>query len=161
MKNLAVVAAPTDIDSFADGRQLVVLHVRDFRDHVRAARESHFDAVMIPAINQRLDVRRQRVACRGIGDSEARALGAQGQHGGTVVTQTVAAPSVAEIEDAPRPADEPTVAEVIGAPPAADVDETIAMPWRPVFDERDDLGGVLAAETPLLARAFKRTDRPR
>ena len=28
------------------------------------------------------------------------------------------------------------------------------------FDEQDDLGGVLAADSPLLARAFRGTDRP-
>ena len=37
----------------------------------------------------------------------------------------------------------------------------MATPWMPDFDQQDDLGGVLAARSPLLARAFRGTDRPR
>ncbi|MFZ9628627.1 MAG: hypothetical protein ACO3C1_04670 [Ilumatobacteraceae bacterium] len=37
--------------------------------------------------------------------------------------------------------------------------ETPADPWRPVFDQTDDLGGLLTARSPLLARAFGRRDR--
>ncbi len=36
-----------------------------------------------------------------------------------------------------------------------DSDETRAMPWRPVFDDADDLGGLLKADSPLLSRAFR------
>lgn len=55
-----------------------------------------------------------------------------------------------------------TVADVAGASPSDDPDETQAIPWLPELDDdEDDLGGVLAAETPLLARAFRGTDRPR
>ena len=78
----------------------------------------------------------------------------------------------------PRPADRPrarrgrpdadseqlalTVAEVRGEPLADDdPDATVAIPWMPTFDEADDLGGVLAARSPLLARAFRGTDRRR
>lgn len=32
--------------------------------------------------------------------------------------------------------------------------------WKPVFDQSDDLGGLLTAESPLLARAFGRRQRP-
>ena len=54
-----------------------------------------------------------------------------------------------------------TVAEVTGEPSATDdPDATQAIPWMPAFDEQDDLGGVLAADSPLLARAFRGTDRP-
>lgn len=42
-----------------------------------------------------------------------------------------------------------------------DPDATVAIPWMPDFDERDDLDGVLAAQSPLLARAFRGTDRRR
>ena len=35
-----------------------------------------------------------------------------------------------------------------------DPDETEALPWTPVFDQNDDLGGLLAARGPLLSRAF-------
>lgn len=34
-------------------------------------------------------------------------------------------------------------------------------PWQPAFDEDDDLGGLLQVESPLLARAFRGTDRPK
>jgi hypothetical protein len=55
-----------------------------------------------------------------------------------------------------------TVAEVTGEPSATDdPDATQAIPWLPTFDEHDDLDGVLAARSPLLARAFKGTDRKR
>lgn len=57
---------------------------------------------------------------------------------------------------------EPTVAEVTGASVAdEDPDATVAIPWLPTLDDGDDLDGVLAAQSPLLARAFKGTDRPR
>ena len=55
-----------------------------------------------------------------------------------------------------------TVAEVTGEPLADDDPAaTVAIPWMPTFDEADDLGGVLAARSPLLARAFRGTDRRR
>jgi hypothetical protein len=53
-----------------------------------------------------------------------------------------------------------TVAEISGAEPE-DPDATVAMPWMPVFDVRDDLDGLLRAESPLLARAFQGSARPR
>lgn len=34
-------------------------------------------------------------------------------------------------------------------------------PWQPDFDADDDLGGLLEVRSPLLARAFRGTDRPR
>ncbi len=33
-------------------------------------------------------------------------------------------------------------------------------PWTPNFDEADDLDGLLSAQSPLLARAFRTADRP-
>jgi hypothetical protein len=61
----------------------------------------------------------------------------------------------------PAPAAERTVAAVTGVSAATeeDPDATVAIPWSPDFDESDDLGGVLAAESPLLARAFRRAER--
>ena len=50
-----------------------------------------------------------------------------------------------------------TVAELSGAEPD-DPDATVAMPWMPEFDESDDLGGLLAGRSPLLARAFRGFD---
>jgi hypothetical protein len=41
------------------------------------------------------------------------------------------------------------------------LDTDAATPWMPDFDQQSDLGGVLAARSPLLARAFRGTDRPR
>ncbi len=32
--------------------------------------------------------------------------------------------------------------------------------WKPVFDQNDDLDGLLTAESPLLSRAFGRRERP-
>ncbi len=40
--------------------------------------------------------------------------------------------------------------------PYLDPDETKAIAWSPHFDQTDDLGGLLRAESPLLARAFGR-----
>jgi hypothetical protein len=56
-----------------------------------------------------------------------------------------------------------TVADVAGPSPSDDPDATHAIPWLPDVDDDDDddLGGVLSAESPLLARAFRGTDRPR
>jgi len=62
-----------------------------------------------------------------------------------------------------EPADAaPTVAEVTGEVLADDdPDATVAIPWLPTLDDGDDLDGVLSARSPLLARAFRGTDRPR
>lgn len=59
-------------------------------------------------------------------------------------------------DQAPPSEQEQTVAEVTGVSAAAadDPDATVAIPWKPDFDEADDLGGLLDATSPLLARAF-------
>jgi hypothetical protein len=47
----------------------------------------------------------------------------------------------------------------VGSVPVDDAphpDETQALPWVPVFDSADDLGGLLDARSPLLSRAFGR-----
>ena len=54
-----------------------------------------------------------------------------------------------------------TVADVAGPSPSDDPDATRAIPWLPDLADDDDLGGVLSADSPLLARAFRGTDRPR
>lgn len=55
-------------------------------------------------------------------------------------------------------------------PASADTDDSVGIdgespppadPWRPDFDVTDDLDGLLAAESPLLSRAFRGTDRDR
>lgn len=45
-------------------------------------------------------------------------------------------------------------------PATADLDSSYE-PWSPDFDSEDDLDGLLGAESPLLARAFRGTGRPR
>lgn len=50
----------------------------------------------------------------------------------------------------------------VGIAPAADTDiPDEPRPWTPNFDTADDLGGLLSARSPLLARAFRGTGRPR
>jgi len=63
--------------------------------------------------------------------------------------------TVLELEP-PDPEAEVTVAEIVS--PVRDADETQAMPWRPIFDHNDDLGGLLKADSPLLSRAFRGRD---
>jgi len=56
-------------------------------------------------------------------------------------------------------AEERTVAAVTGeVTDPADPDATVAIPWIPTVLD-DDLGGLLAAESPLLARAFQGRER--
>lgn len=56
----------------------------------------------------------------------------------------------------------PTSVGASRATPADPVrdDRPDAEPWTPSFDASDDLDGLLAARSPLLARAFRGTDRP-
>jgi Protein of unknown function (DUF3499) len=49
--------------------------------------------------------------------------------------------------------------QVVVEPASADDDEPTTLPWTADFDVSDDLGGVLAADSPLLARAFRGTSR--
>lgn len=55
----------------------------------------------------------------------------------------------------PRPA----ASDVAGLDDPGERDATA--PWSPEFDESDDLGGLLEVSSPLLARAFRGTDRRR
>jgi hypothetical protein len=52
-----------------------------------------------------------------------------------------------------RPPSEPESDDASAEKPVA--------PWRPEFDENDDLDGLLEVRSPLLARAFRGKDRPR
>ena len=66
-------------------------------------------------------------------------------------------PAAEPVPDAPVPPEVPdglTVGDIrpFGEP---DPDETRALPWRPVFDPDDDLGGLLKTSSPLLSRAFR------
>lgn len=69
-----------------------------------------------------------------------------------------------------RPAVDPEVAMGVGMgdPPASSDDAADAtpapddeVPWEPTFDHDNDLDGLLQVSSPLLARAFRGTDRPR
>ncbi|HEY1282427.1 MAG TPA: DUF3499 family protein [Acidimicrobiales bacterium] len=44
--------------------------------------------------------------------------------------------------------------------PAGDAVDAPAAAWTPAFDAADDLGGLLAAKTPLLSRAFRQPIPP-
>ncbi len=55
----------------------------------------------------------------------------------------------------------PVVQEPAEIEPAVAPDIDVYEPWQPDFDEHSDLGGLLEATSPLLARAFRGTDRPR
>lgn len=74
-------------------------------------------------------------------------------------TDSAAAPDTPEIPEIPEmPVEDGlTVGDIrpLGDP---DPDETRALPWRPVFDVDDDLGGLLKAKSPLLSRAFRGRD---
>ncbi len=54
----------------------------------------------------------------------------------------------------PRPLGQDDAA-IVADPDVPDV------PWQPDFDADDDLGGLLEVDSPLLARAFRGTGRPR
>lgn len=47
------------------------------------------------------------------------------------------------------------------AEPTAEPIETEVLPWKPAFDQTDDLDGLLEASSPLLARAFGGQGRQR
>lgn len=49
----------------------------------------------------------------------------------------------------------------VGVEPADGHGETEVLPWKPTFDQTDDLDGLLEATSPLLARAFGGQERPR
>ena len=60
-----------------------------------------------------------------------------------------------------RPGDDTTERSgTTGDTPSAGAEPATA-PWRPDFDDADNLGGLLEVRSPLLARAFRGTDRPR
>ena len=72
-------------------------------------------------------------------------------------------------DPASEPPAEPAVAVAVHAEvdhdedsrdPGDDLDETEALPWTPVFDQTDDLDGLLDARGPLLSRAFGRRTGP-
>jgi hypothetical protein len=126
----------------------------------------HADAMVVPR-GWTLDDRRERTP-RLFRPAPASDPGAAGR--GRAARRPEPGPPSEQLALGARPADAPdddaapTVADVAGPSPSEDPDETRAIPWLPDVDdddEDDDLGGVLSADSPLLARAFRGTDRPR
>jgi hypothetical protein len=86
--------------------------------------------------------------------------------GWTLDDRRVSAPRLFRAEPADEPQPPPktrTRRKATGEVPTDQLalETDVATPWMPDFDQRDDLGGILAARSPLLARAFRGTDRPR
>ena len=63
-----------------------------------------------------------------------------------------------DTRDLERPSVAAEVDEVVEASIPVD-DEAPEPAWKPVFDQTDDLGGLLHTRSPLLARAFGKRDR--
>lgn len=65
--------------------------------------------------------------------------------------------------DAPAPDVGAVPADAPAEAPAAVATGDLAADdhWTPAFDERDDLDGLLSAQSPLLARAFRGDNRPK
>jgi len=61
---------------------------------------------------------------------------------------------------APMPAPAPAAAAAPEAAPAAAEPRDPVAPWKPKFDQTDDLDGLLVARSPLLSRAFGKRDQP-
>jgi hypothetical protein len=165
---------------FDADRLLVWLEARDPtapRDDARSGVlcRRHADAMVVPR-GWTLDDRRdptprlfRPVAGEAPARPPARRRRSRAVRAGGEITATVATLPLAAVEPTAvePPAVEPplvarTVAAVTGEPSTTeDPDATVAMPWMPDFDVTDDLGGLLRADSPLLDRAFRGTDRPR
>jgi len=72
-------------------------------------------------------------------------------------------------DDEAAPATAAQAALVVDADPAEETESApadsstaaaAALPWKPKFDQSDDLGGLLVARSPLLSRAFGKRDEP-
>ncbi|MEO6653806.1 MAG: DUF3499 family protein [Ilumatobacteraceae bacterium] len=75
-------------------------------------------------------------------------------------------PDAEDAPDVPPPVDPEDAAAVGSETNDTDVDEPnpgseVGAPWAPSFDQDNDLDGLLKVSSPLLARAFRGTDRPR
>lgn len=89
---------------------------------------------------------------------EAKPKRSRKRHGSddTGQLELVAAEVEAEVEAEPVP--EPAPDPAPGPAPRAEEtnpDGTPFSPWRPRFDQTDDLDGLLSARSPLLSRAFR------
>jgi hypothetical protein len=151
---------------FDADRLLVWLARRDAEaDPLRAGGlcRRHADAMVVPR-GWTLDDRREPMPrlFRSVPDGAPRPRAAARRsrpapRADQLVLETAGPPPGAAPADAA-----PTVADVSGTRLTGDPDATRAIPWLPDLDDvDDDLDGLLAADSPLLARAFRGTDRPR
>lgn len=110
-----------------------------------------------PAASETSRPRRRSSAARGADDVEAEQL-----------ALGVEAPDDTDSDDSDsddpaRQIDQVDQAQRAGAADVVDgmAPEESSDHWSPNFDAGDDLGGLLSARSPLLARAFRGDDRPR
>jgi hypothetical protein len=75
------------------------------------------------------------------------------QHDDTEQLELMADVALAELDELDGGTDAPAA--------AVSPVETEVLPWKPAFDQTDDLDGLLEARGPLLARAFGGQGRPR
>jgi hypothetical protein len=118
----------------------------------------HADAMIVPR-GWSLDDRRESTPrLFRVGETAAQAAPATRRKRSKTLDPTEQL-SFGDDPDAPptvEPGELVTVADLKTEPaPHADPDETQAIPWRFVYDSNDDLGGILAANSPLLSRAFR------
>lgn len=135
-------------------------------DNERVICLRHADAMVVPR-GWTLDDRRDRdlhlfnTHRFGGGDAPERATRTRSRGGtGTIEVEQLQIDGTGEIErpPLPEPDDEAsTDAEGTVLEPVAVDDE----PWRPSFDDSDDLNGLLHVNSPLLSRAFRGIQRRR
>jgi hypothetical protein len=79
-----------------------------------------------------------------------------------VTSGTIVDEPPAEVPAEDPASDLSTESDPVAEPIAGDIDGAEQREvWSPNFDTADDLGGLLSASSPLLARAFRGAERPR
>jgi hypothetical protein len=141
----------------------------------------HADAMVVP-LGWMLDDRREAVPRLFKPPQEApppaprtrrhRSAHSRDETGQLSLPDEAVLPAEAETEPVAPGVDEPAVAEAATAEPVVAEPESevevagpgsadpAVSPWKPVFDQRDDLDGLLTARSPLLSRAFGKRERP-
>jgi len=124
----------------------------------------HADAMSVPR-GWTLDDRREEIP-RLFAPRRFASDGKQGASGSGRPRAKRRRPHVEQLQidgtaEIPRPADLPTEGEIISSEDLPPPVEDPAEPWRPAFDNDDNLDGLLEVSSPLLARAFRGTDRSR
>jgi hypothetical protein len=67
----------------------------------------------------------------------------------------VAEPLATQLQLGDEPAEAEAEPEPEAAPSPSNPNDGSVAPWKPVFDQTDDLDGLLGADSPLLSRAFR------